>query len=105
MAQNIGVKTSKLRNFQECSHSCIERAPQRRTMFAAKLLVALGFLVILMTEVEGIPAQNNPSEADDRSTLESPTLDTLPQPDERIFMFLRSKVKRRIKAQSKARGK
>merc|ERR1711990_1385479 len=50
--QNIGVKTSKLRNFQDSSHSCIERALHSKTMMAAKLLVALG---ILMTEVEGNP--------------------------------------------------
>jgi len=49
----------------------------------AKLLVALGFLVILMAEVEGLPAINNHRQADDRSALESATLNTLPQPDDR----------------------
>merc|ERR1712111_66155 len=78
-------KTSKLRNFQEYSHSCVKRALQSKTMMAAKLLVALGILMILNTEVEGNPAQIIPSQAGDRSStrLESPTLYTLPQTEDR----------------------
>ena len=54
----------------------------RETMIA-KLLVALGFLVILTAEVEGIPLETPTlRQADDRSPLESPILNTLPQADD-----------------------
>merc|ERR1712029_606928 len=84
---DIGVKISKLRNFQEYSHSCVKRALQSKTMMAAKSLVALGILMILMTDVEGNPAQIIPIQAGDRisTRLESPTLSALPQAEERLL--------------------